>query len=454
MPYTKRPASRRTASERAQGLRATTRYLRTLRHMTAQEIIWKKYQNQALTDAEIAWLWDGYLQGTVSEAQMASFAMAVMHHSMTTPELATWTSCMIASGETLSYPELAIRPLVDKHSTGGVGDKVSLLLAPLLAVFGMRVPMISGRALGKTGGTLDKLEALSGFQSALSTEHLASQLDKVGCFIASATNSLVPADRRMYALRDETATIASVPLIASSIMSKKIASGVKHLVLDVKVGPGAFCDTVDMARELAECMVRLGNASGVKTLARLTPMSRLLGLSAGNAVEVQECIDTMNGDGPEDLVELTLDLTLALCRLTDSAVTVEQLRVALQNGQALEKFRQMVVAQGGSESFDLAQPTQRVACVAKHSFQMPRPAAEPVARAALLLGSARALPADSVDLASGVVFTAKPGSTVSVGQTFALVQTATKPENLREASSLVALSVQDLPDEITPEWVS
>jgi thymidine phosphorylase len=421
--------------------------------MTAQDIIWKKYQKQELTDAEIAWLWAGYLGGAVSEAQMASFAMAVMHHSMTIPELATWTACMISSGESLSYPEIASRPLVDKHSTGGVGDKVSLLLAPLLAVLDMRVPMISGRALGKTGGTLDKLEALTGFTSALSTEHLAAQLDEVGCFIASATSSLVPADRRMYALRDETATVASVPLIASSIMSKKIASGVKHLVLDVKVGPGAFCDTLDMARELAQCMVRLGNASGVRTIARLTPMSRLLGLSAGNAVEVQECIDALSGEGPEDLVELTLDLASALCRLAGSSVTIEQLRDALQNGQALGKFRQMVVAQGGKESLDLAQPMYRAAVTAQRSFQMPRPAAEPVSRAALLLGSGRALPTDNVDLTSGVRFTAKPGSTVSVGQTFALVQTSTRPENLKDASALAVLSVADLPEEITPEWV-
>jgi thymidine phosphorylase len=257
----------------------------------------------------------------------------------------------------------------------------------------------------------------------------------------------------MYALRDETATVASVPLIASSIMSKKIASGVKHLVLDVKVGPGAFCDTLDMARELAQCMVRLGNASGVRTIARLTPMSRLLGLSAGNAVEVQECIDALSGEGPEDLVELTLDLASALCRLAGSSVTIEQLRDALQNGQALGKFRQMVVAQGGKESLDLAQPMYRAAVTAQRSFQMPRPAAEPVSRAALLLGSGRALPTDNVDLTSGVRFTAKPGSTVSVGQTFALVQTSTRPENLKDASALAVLSVADLPEEITPEWV-
>lgn len=410
--------------------------------MLAIDVIERKRLGKPLTDEEITFFWNGYLGGSVSEAQMAALAMAVMFNSLSPSELSCWTQVMIESGTRLSYPVDPARPLVDKHSTGGVGDKVSLVLAPLLASLGFRVPMISGRALGLTGGTLDKLEAIPGFSSALSPERLASQLDAVGCFIASATSDLVPADRRLYALRDTTGTIASVPLIASSIMSKKIASGISHLVLDVKVGQGAFCKTEDMARTLAETMVALGRAHGVTTSARLTGMDTLLGLSAGNACEVREAIDALNGRGPVDLVELTLSLAERLCALAGRPVEAPDLYARLCDGSALLAFENMCAHQGCT-SFEPASPEFIREVRATRSLTLGSVLAEPVARASFALGSGRTLPSDDVDPTAGVTFIVQPGSVIRAGDVVAILETTHRESSLEEASALVASSLSE-----------
>ncbi|MFZ0160811.1 MAG: thymidine phosphorylase, partial [Kineosporiaceae bacterium] len=275
--------------------------------LAAVDVIAAKRDRHELTDPQIDWVIDAYTRGAVADEQMSALAMAILLNGMTRREIARWTAAMIASGERMDFSGLG-RPTADKHSTGGVGDKITLPLAPLVACFGVAVPQLSGRGLGHTGGTLDKLEAIPGWRAALSTEEMLAQLRDVGAVVCAAGGGLAPADRKLYALRDVTATVESIPLIASSIMSKKIAEGTGALVLDVKVGSGAFMKTLDQARELARTMVDLGTDAGVHTVALLTDMSTPLGLTAGNALEVRESVEVLAGGGPPDVVELTLAL--------------------------------------------------------------------------------------------------------------------------------------------------
>src|SRR5919107_530254 len=279
----------------------------------AVDVIRTKRDGGRLDDAQIDWVVDAYTRGVVADEQMSGLAMAILLNGMSRPEIARWTDAMIRSGERMDFSGLS-RPTSDKHSTGGVGDKITLPLAPLVAACGVAVPQLSGRGLGHTGGTLDKLESIPGWRAALSNEEMLAQLESVGAVICAAGDQLAPADRKLYALRDVTGTVEAIPLIASSIMSKKIAEGTGALVLDVKVGSGAFMETVEEARELATTMVALGDDAGVHTVALLTDMSTPLGLTAGNAVEVQESLDVLAGGGPADVVELTLALAREMLR--------------------------------------------------------------------------------------------------------------------------------------------
>src|SRR5436189_1664751 len=273
----------------------------------AVEVIIAKRDKGELSDSQIDWVVDAYTRGEVADEQMSSLAMAILLNGMNRREIARWTDAMIASGERMDFSRLS-RPTADKHSTGGVGDKITLPLAPLVAACGLAVPQLSGRGLGHTGGTLDKLESIPGWRAALSNDEMLAQLESVGAVICAAGDGLAPADRKLYALRDVTGTVPAIPLIASSIMSKKIAEGTGALVLDVKVGNGAFMEDAQRARELAEVMVALGTDAGVHTVALLTDMETPLGLTAGNGIEVEESVEVLAGGGPADVVELTLTL--------------------------------------------------------------------------------------------------------------------------------------------------
>ncbi|MGC3966115.1 MAG: thymidine phosphorylase [Pirellulales bacterium] len=309
--------------------------------MNPVQIIAKKRDGQALSAGEIRALVERYARGELPDYQMSAWAMAVFLRGMTDDETAALTEAMLDSGAQLQWP--AELTTVDKHSTGGIGDKTSLILAPLLACFDLAVPMISGRGLGATGGTLDKLEAIPGFRTDLNLEEIRAVTRAVGCVITGATADLVPADRKLYALRDVTATVASIPLITASIMSKKLAEGLRALVLDVKFGSGAFMKTADEARRLARSMVAVGRKMGVATTALLTDMNQPLGRMAGNAVEVDESIDVLQGGGPQDLIDLTLalgaELLVATGRAADHEAAVTTQRARLSDGTAYEKFR-------------------------------------------------------------------------------------------------------------------
>src|SRR5690348_196438 len=308
------------------------------------ELITAKRDGGSLADAEIDWLIDAYVRGVVADEQMSALAMAVFFRGLEPPELRRWTAAMIASGERMGFSSLS-RPTADKHSTGGVGDKITLPLAPLVAACGVAVPQLSGRGLGHTGGTLDKLESIPGWRAALSNDEMLSQLESVGAVICAAGDGLAPADKKLYALRDVTGTVPAVPLIASSIMSKKIAEGTGALVLDVKVGTGAFMKTVEQARELAETMVAIGADHGVRTTALLTAMDQPLGAAVGNAVEVAESVEVLAGGGPSDVVELTL--TLAREMLDAAGLTAKDPADALASGKAMDTWKAMIRAQGG-----------------------------------------------------------------------------------------------------------
>jgi pyrimidine-nucleoside phosphorylase len=314
------------------------------------EVISRKRDGGELTAETISWLIDGYARGQVPDYQMAAFAMAVYLQGMTTAETAALTDAMLHSGKILDWPEGP--HVVDKHSTGGVGDKVSLVLAPMLAACGLRVPMISGRGLGPTGGTLDKLEAIPGFRTDLSTEEFQRIVNDVGCCISGATAEIAPADKKLYALRDVTATVPSIPLITASIMSKKLAEGLDALVLDVKFGSGAFMKSIDKAQSLAESLEATGRRMGVPTRTILTDMNQPLGRLIGNALEVAESIKALQGEGPEDLMRLTLALGTELLLSTRTAHSRGEARTLLQgtidSGRAMECFEQMVQAQGGN----------------------------------------------------------------------------------------------------------
>jgi thymidine phosphorylase len=378
----------------------------------AVDVIRAKRDGHALSDDQIRWVVDGYTAGAVAEEQMSALLMAIYLNGMTAAETATWTAAMIDSGIRLNLAGIG-RPVVDKHSTGGVGDKVSLILAPLVAACGAAVPQLSGRGLGHTGGTLDKLEAIPGWSAALPADRMVTQLREVGAVICAASADLAPADRKLYALRDVTATVESIPMISASIMSKKIAEGTPSLVLDVKVGAGAFMPDQATATALARSMMAIGAAHMVTTTVVLSAMSTPLGRAAGNAVEVAEAVEVLAGGGPADVVELTLTLAremLALAGLdTDPAVV-------LAGGAAMDSWRAMIAGQGGDPDAELPAPQVRHVVRAAADGVVTGLDAMGVGIAAWRLGAGRARKEDAVQAAAGVLCLAKPGEPVRVGQ--------------------------------------
>ncbi|NYF56826.1 thymidine phosphorylase [Micromonospora purpureochromogenes] len=379
---------------------------------TAVDVIRTKRDGGVLSDAQIDWVVDAYTRGLVADEQMAALAMAILLRGMNPPEIARWTAAMIASGERLDLSPVS-RPTVDKHSTGGVGDKITLPLTPLVAACGGAVPQLSGRGLGHTGGTLDKLESIPGWRAALSNDEFISQLREVGAVICAAGEGLAPADRKLYALRDVTGTVEAIPLIASSIMSKKIAEGTGALVLDVKVGSGAFMKSVDDARELARTMVELGGAHGVRTVALLTDMSTPLGLTVGNAVEVTESVEVLAGGGPADVVELTLALAremLAAAGLPDADPAA-----ALRDGRAMDAWRRMIRAQGGDPDAPMPTANEVEVVRAQADGFVESVDAYAIGVAAWRLGAGRARKEDPVSVAAGVVLHKRPGDPVRAG---------------------------------------
>ena len=392
--------------------------------MRAVDLIQKKRDGQELTATEIKWLVEGYVAGTVPDYQMSAFAMAVYFKGMTTREISDLTMNMVKTGQEFDLSAIdGVK--VDKHSTGGVGDKVTLILAPLVASFGVPVAKMSGRGLGHTGGTIDKLESIKGYQVERSQEDFIRQVQDIGVSVIGQSDQLVKADKLLYALRDVTATVDTIPLIASSVMSKKIAAGADAILLDVTVGEGAFMKTVDEARELAQTMVDLGKAVGRKTVAVITDMSQPLGRAIGNRLEILEAIEILQGKGREDISYFICELAQIMLGLADVEKTVEEIRQHLENGQALAKFEEMVAAQGGDLD-DLYRPVK-----VDHVVEIPAqdtgvisalPAME-FGLYAMRLGAGRAVKSDDLDYETGIVFEKKVGDSVQKGEIVAKVYT-------------------------------
>ncbi len=412
----------------------------------AVDVIVTKRDGRRLSDQQIDWVIDAYTRGVVAEEQMSALNMAILLNGMDRAEIARWTAAMIASGERMDFSRLS-RPTADKHSTGGVGDKITLPLAPLVAVFGVAVPQLSGRGLGHTGGTLDKLESIPGWRAALSNEEMVAQLENVGAVICQAGSGLAPADRKLYALRDVTGTVEAIPLIASSIMSKKIAEGTGSLVLDVKVGSGAFMKDEDRARELARTMVELGTDAGVRTVALLTDMSTPLGLTAGNALEVRESVEVLAGGGPPDVVELTVALAREM--LAGAGRADADPAAALTDGRAMDVWRAMISAQGGDPDATLP--------VARETEQVLAPAdgilvgldAYAVGIAAWRLGAGRARKEDPVQAGAGVEMHVKPGALVRAGDLVMTLHTDT-PERFERARESAVSAITIAPEGSRP----
>jgi len=379
----------------------------------AVSVIVAKRDGRRIPDDQIDWVVDAYSRGAVADEQMSALAMAILLNGMEPEELSRWTNAMIASGERLDLSSVRA-PTTDKHSTGGVGDKITLPLAPLVACLGAAVPQLSGRGLGHTGGTLDKLESIPGWRASLSSGDFIAQLNQVGAVVCAAGDGLAPADKKLYALRDVTGTVESIPLIASSIMSKKIAEGSSSLVLDVKVGSGAFMKNIPDARSLAETMVSLGEAAGVHTVALLTDMNTPLGRTVGNALEVTEALEVLAGGGPADVVGLTVALALEM--LAGAGITGVDPARALADGRAMDTWRQMISAQGGDPEARLPVAAERHVLTAPASGLLSRLDAFAVGLAAWRLGAGRARKEDAVSAGAGVVLHAKPGDQVSRGQ--------------------------------------
>ncbi|CAG6395558.1 thymidine phosphorylase [Streptomyces cocklensis] len=398
--------------------------------MDVISVIRTKRDRGRLSDEQIDWVVDAYTRGAVADEQMSSLAMAILLNGMDRAEIARWTAAMIDSGERMDFSSLS-RPTADKHSTGGVGDKITLPLAPLVAACGAAVPQLSGRGLGHTGGTLDKLESVPGWRASLSNEEMLAVLDDAGAVICAAGDGLAPADKKLYALRDVTGTVESIPLIASSIMSKKIAEGTGSLVLDVKVGSGAFMKSLEDARELAATMVGLGTDHGVRTVALLTDMSVPLGLTAGNALEVRESVEVLAGGGPADVVDLTLALAremLAAAGLPDADPAK-----ALADGSAMDVWRRMIRAQGGDPDAVLPTARERQVIVAPATGVLTALDAYKVGVAAWRLGAGRARKEDSVQAGAGVEWHARPGQRVQEGAPLLTLHTDT-PEKFPYAT--------------------
>ena len=399
----------------------------------AVDVILTKRDGGVLSKGQIDWVIDAYVRSVVAEEQMSALAMAILLRGMNREEISHWTSAMIASGERMDFSTLR-HPTVDKHSTGGVGDKITLPLAPLVAVFDVAGPQLSGRGLGHTGGTLDKLESIPGWRAALSNEEMMAQLADVGAVICQAGSGLAPADRRLYALRDVTGTVEAIPLIASSIMSKKIAEGTAALVLDVKVGSGAFMKDIKQARELAQTMVELGHDAGVDTRALLTDMSTPLGLTAGNALEVRESVEVLAGGGPSDVV----DLTIALAReMLDAAGRHDaDPEAALRDGRAMDVWKRMIRAQGGDPDATLPVAKESQVVTAASDGVLVELDALAVGVAAWRLGAGRARRDDVVQAGAGVELHVKPGAGVRAGQPIMTLFTDTPDRFARAAEAL------------------
>ncbi|MGW0635144.1 thymidine phosphorylase [Nocardia salmonicida] len=413
--------------------------------LDAVSVITTKRDGGELSDAQIDWVVDAFTRGIVADEQMSALAMAIVWRGMTRRETARWTAAMIGSGTRMDFTDLP-RPTVDKHSTGGVGDKITLPLAPLVAACGAAVPQLSGRGLGHTGGTLDKLESIRGWQADVTVPRMREILTDpaIGAVICAAGADLAPADKRLYALRDVTGTVESIPLIASSIMSKKIAEGTAALVLDVKVGSGAFLKTLEGARELATAMVELGRDAGVKTVALLTAMDTPLGRTAGNALEVAESVEVLAGGGPADVVELTL--TLAREMVAQAGLRIDPADV-LADGRAMDHWRTMIQAQGGDP--DAALPVARHSEIvrAQSSGVLTRLDAMGVGVAAWRLGAGRARQGEKVQAGAGIEMHAKPGDSVVAGQPLLTLHTDT-PEAFAGASAALAdaVTIDSAPD--------
>ncbi|WP_432052697.1 thymidine phosphorylase [Streptomyces xiamenensis] len=409
----------------------------------AISVIRAKRDGGTLTPAQIDWIIDAYTRGEVADEQMSALAMAILLNGMDRAEIARWTAAMIASGERMDFSSLPL-PTTDKHSTGGVGDKITLPLAPLVAACGAAVPQLSGRGLGHTGGTLDKLESVPGWRARLSNDEMLSVLREAGAVICAAGDGLAPADRKLYALRDVTGTVEAIPLIASSIMSKKIAEGTGALVLDVKVGSGAFMKTRADARELAETMVSLGTDHGVRTVALLTDMSTPLGLTAGNALEVRESVEVLAGGGPADVVELTLALAREM--LDAAGLTDADPARALADGSAMDHWRRMIKAQGGDPDAPLPVARETHVLTAPASGTLTRLDAYAVGVAAWRLGAGRARKEDPVQAGAGIELHAKPGQTVRAGEPLLTLHTDT-PERFGAALESLSGDVIEISDE-------
>jgi len=414
----------------------------------AVEIITTKRDGGRLSDEQIDWVIAAYVDGQVAHEQMSALAMAILLRGMDRAEIRRWTDAMIASGDRLQLTGLD-RPTADKHSTGGVGDKITLPLAPAVAACGAAVPQLSGRGLGHTGGTLDKLESIKGWRASITDDDLRAQLRDVGAVICAANERLVPADRLLYALRDVTGTVESIPLIASSIMSKKIAEGTGSLVLDVKVGSGAFMKHVEDARELARTMVALGEDHGVRTVALITDMATPLGLTAGNALEVAESLEVLEGGGPPDVVELTVALGREM--LTAAGVTGgKDPADALSDGSAMDVWRRMITAQGGDPDAPLPSARETDAVLVPAGGVLVRLDAMAVGVAAWRLGAGRARKEDPVQAAAGVVLHAKPGAKVRAGEPLFTLHTD-EPERFERARAALEDAYEVAPERSRPE---
>ena len=379
---------------------------------SAAEVIAAKRDKHVLSDAQIDWVIDAYTRGAVADEQMSALLMAILLNGMQSQEISRWTDAMINSGERMNWSALS-RPTVDKHSTGGVGDKITLPLAPLVAACGAAVPQLSGRGLGHTGGTLDKLESIPGWRASLSNDEMLKVLQDCGAVICAAGAGLAPADKKLYALRDVTATVESIPLIASSIMSKKIAEGTSALVLDVKTGKGAFMSDPEKAKELARVMVDLGKRAGVNTVALVTAMDIPLGLTAGNALEVRESIEVLSGGGPEDVVQLTVLLAQEMLNLV--GIKDADPAAALKNGKAMDVWRAMISSQGGDPDAILPVAKENSVVRADKDGTILSMDAMKVGMAAWRLGAGRSRQGESVQAGAGIEIHAKPGEVVKAG---------------------------------------
>jgi len=413
--------------------------------MVIPALIERKRDGGALEPGEWRALVDAYVAGAVPDYQMSALLMAVYFRGLEPAELEALTDAMLESGDRLPLDALT-GPIVDKHSTGGVGDKTSLLLAPMVAACGVYVPMMSGRGLGHTGGTLDKLEAIPGFRTSLTLREAAAQVERVGCALIGQTPEIAPADKRIYALRDVTATVESIPLIAASIMSKKLAEGLGALVLDVKTGSGAFMTRLEDSLTLAETMIALGEARGCRTVALLTAMDRPLGRACGNAIEVEESIEGLRGNGPPDLMELTLalgaEMLLAAGAAADLAAARQALQRVIASGEALARFAAIVEAQGGNPAIVddpsiLPQAPVQQVWRAPASGVVSRIEPRRIGRAIIGLGGGRQAVTDEIDPAVGFMITARPGDRVERGEPLATIYARTDASAERAATALL-----------------